>query len=649
LGAGGLPKIDTLVQQIRAAIRPLIQDQCGTMRVLDMDQPIELTGKNGIYTNVNILEKLTRLRSERELLENCDFEVFDRLGLGRSVKCLPGLAAVQQHRRLMVLGKPGAGKTTFLKYLAMQCITGGFAADAVPMFVTLKDFAETPKSPNLVHYLVQKLPNTQSPPYQGGFRGIATVAIVEQLLRAGRLIVLLDGLDEVREEDTKRVIREMREVADRFQQSQFVITCRIAAKEYVFERFTEVEVADFDQDQIATFAANWFRVKKDLPKADSFVERLEQNEPIQELASSPLLLTLLCLVFGEGNDFPSNRADLYEEGVKILLKKWDAKRNIQRDQLYKKLDVQRREDLLSYLALQTFQQKEYFIKQRRLEGYIADFIQNLKDVDPSPDSLRMDSEAVLRSIQAQHGLLVERARGIYSFSHLTFQEYFTAKEIAATNQIDCLVPQITEKRWREVFLLTVGMMRNADELLLAMKKEIDSMIVIDIKLKQYLQWVNEKSLSIQASYKPAAVRAFYFSLTLDRDRDLDRDRALDRALDLDRDPELKRELQQVFDRLPDTSSKNQNNFKKWWQTNGSQWQEDLRQIMIKYRNIGHDWQFTDQQKQLLQQYYDANLLLVECLNSDCYVSRSVREEIEGTILLLIEEIEKRRGKREERN
>jgi predicted NACHT family NTPase len=51
---------------------------------------------------------------------------------------IPGLEAVEKHRRLMVLGKPGAGKTTFLKYLAMQCITGGYAADKVPFFVTLK-------------------------------------------------------------------------------------------------------------------------------------------------------------------------------------------------------------------------------------------------------------------------------------------------------------------------------------------------------------------------------------------------------------------------------------------------------------------------------------------------------------------------------
>jgi len=55
--------------------------------------------------------------------------------------------------------------------------------------------------------------------------------------------------------------------------------------------------------------------------------------------------------------------------------------------------------------------------------------------------------------------------------------------------------------------------------------------------------------------------------------------------------------------------------------------------MIEHRNIGHDWQFSKEQQNLLQQYYSANKLLVDCLNSDCYVSREVRQEIEETLLL----------------
>jgi hypothetical protein len=64
-------------------------------------------------------------------------------------------------------------------------------------------------------------------------------------------------------------------------------------------------------------------------------------------------------------------------------------------------------------------------------------------------------------------------------------------------------------------------------------------------------------------------------------------------------------------------------------------------VIIEHRNIRHDWQFSDAQIKRLQQYYNANELLVDCLNSDCYVSRDVRQEIEETLLLPIAEIEKR--------
>lgn len=153
-------RIDALVQEIRALIKPTIKEKCGTMRVLDMAQPIELTGERGIYTNVNILEKLNRSRRIKisELLQNFNPEDFNRFGLSKvTEKRVPGLEAVQHHSKLMVLGKPGAGKTTFLKYLAMHCIEGDFLTNQVPFFITLKEFAEKPKQPDLLEYMAQQL------------------------------------------------------------------------------------------------------------------------------------------------------------------------------------------------------------------------------------------------------------------------------------------------------------------------------------------------------------------------------------------------------------------------------------------------------------------------------------------------------------
>lgn len=256
--------IDTLVEEIRKQIKPYIKEKCGTMRVLDMPKPIELTGKQGIYTNVNILEAITGRRRLKvaELMQSCEHDNFERLGLsGVKQKRVSGLEVVQRHSKLMVLGKPGAGKTTFLKYLAMQCIEGRFQANRVPLFITLKDFAEAAKKPDIFKFIVQLLSSC------GETHASATV---EKLLKQGKALVLLDGLDEVREEDTKRVLRQIRDFSDLFHTNQFVITCRIAAKEYTYQSFTEVEMADFDEKQIAIFAQNWFQLT-DPVKSQRFI------------------------------------------------------------------------------------------------------------------------------------------------------------------------------------------------------------------------------------------------------------------------------------------------------------------------------------------------------------------------------------------
>ncbi len=357
--------INALVQSCREKVKPSTQQRCGTMRVLDMTQPI---GLNDIYTNVNILEKINRYRrlEIEELLQNFDPESddFDRFGLSEiTQKRIPGLKAVEHHSKLMILGKPGAGKTTFLKYLAIQCINGEFQANRVPLFITLKEFAETRIQFKLQEFIIQDLKKLST-------NFFSEIQIFE-LLNQGKFLILLDGLDEVIKEKNSRVISQIKEFSEQYYNNQFIITCRIAAQEYTFEQFNEVEVADFDAEQISDFVNKWFQAKKDTVKAKHFIEKLRDNSSISELATNPLLLTLLCLVFEERAEFPTNRSELYKEGLDVLLKKWDVKRNIERNQAYRKLSLQRKEDLLSQIAFSTFEKNQYFFKQKEIEEQIA--------------------------------------------------------------------------------------------------------------------------------------------------------------------------------------------------------------------------------------------------------------------------------------
>jgi NACHT domain len=758
--------LNLLVKEVRERIGANIRNSYGSMQVLDMNRSVELTGDHGIYTDVNILEEITGRRrleisdflQNDELLQNLEIEDstenFNRFGLSDIlVPRVPGLEAVQKHRRLIVLGKPGAGKTTFLKYLAIQCIEGEFQEQRVPIFITLKNFAEVERKPSLLDFIVD---------FFSGF-DIESEPICE-LLKQGRFLILLDGLDEVREEDTKRVLRQIDKFADQFflsdefkynqslflrektkkqkdldrwkkisvkykssrnipkrpdlsdypnisrsadqglellsrrypnsnHSNQFVITCRIAAKEYSFAHFTEVEIADFNWTQITKFVRNWFR-SDDVAKSERFIRKIQDNEPVKDLGSSPLLLTLLCLVFGATGDFPANRSELYKEGLDVLLKKWDAKRNIERDQIYKGLSVRRKEDLLSQIALTAFVQKEYFMKQDILEEYVTQFIRNLPDANSSPESLRLDSEAILKSIEAQHGLIIERARGIYSFSHLTFQEYFTAKEIVANSAYDDLTNHVAEKRWREVFLLTAGMMRNAGDFIHLMKQKIDLIVSKDKKIEEFLLWIHEKT-AVYPSSRGAAARVIYFLQSTSSSNFFDFDINLIYALDrytsarvkslsnsclemyecfslfaafgancapempvfikfirlcqiickiLSADCEivfnssLLQGLKDLQKRLPEASHEDFQPLKEWMKSDGGSWIEEARRIVRVYDDIP-SWKFTASQTKLLQQYYDSNKLLVDCMSSDCYTNKEVREAVVNKLFVPSVEIE----------
>ena len=205
---------------------------------------------------MNILEKITGRRrlNMSQLIETFDIESddFDRFGLSKVIgnRCL-GLKVVENNSKLMVLGKPGAGKTTFLKHLAIQCISDNLLTDKVPIFITLKEFAETQEKQSLSEYINNLF--TQ---------GKISIDHIKKLFISGKILWLLDGLDEVREEDIDRVVRQIQDLFNQYANNRYVVTCRIAAREYTFEDFTEVEIADFDNNQIEGFITKWFQVKE---------------------------------------------------------------------------------------------------------------------------------------------------------------------------------------------------------------------------------------------------------------------------------------------------------------------------------------------------------------------------------------------------
>jgi hypothetical protein len=125
-----------------------------------------------------------------------------------------------------------------------------------------------------------------------------------------------------------------------------------------------------------------------------------------------------------------------------------------------------------------------------------------------PDEKSIDGAAVLRSIEVQHGILVERAEGIYSFSHLTLQEYLTAQYIDDHRQIESLVAEhLTDGRWREIFILVAGLMRGGSDELLRRMEAAAQAFIFSSNLKAILCWAHQATADSFGGFKPCAERA----------------------------------------------------------------------------------------------------------------------------------------------
>ena len=425
-----------------------IKDSCGRAFILGVgDKPLE-----NIYTYVTVLEKLTaQQRYGQDVLE----EFFLKRYISDSEnESKSGLDLIQNGQDYFILGKPGAGKTTFLKSIALKAVNGELyeakEEKRLPIFLFLREHADSGKS------LFQSI---EAELQICGFPDVPR--FVESLLDSGRAVLLLDGLDEVKKEDDirKNVIRDIIKLRRKYPQTQVIITCRVADTDYEFQEINHLEIADFNDGQIQVFLKNWFEEDK---FSESCWEQLQKDgsSGLLELARSPLLLTLLALSYEDSGEFPPNRVEIYESAIDALLKKWDAKRTVVRDKLYKDLTPKQKQRMFAHVAYDRFLAKDFIPKQSILSNLLAGYVKQVPNTPEDPDG-----DEILASVAANHGIFVERSQRLWSFAHLTFHEFFTAKHIesnAKHGALEGMFEHIEDTQWREVFLMTASLLDSQD-------------------------------------------------------------------------------------------------------------------------------------------------------------------------------------------
>ena len=372
--------------------------------------------------------------------------------------------AMARHERLAILGGPGTGKTTLLAYLTLTYARGqagerlGLREKHLPIFVPLRQLKQLLEGDDggttLPAYLTERYARLGMRPREGFF---------ERALRDGRCLVLLDGLDEVADEAERRRMSEWVDCrVALYPQNRYVVTSRPPGYDSapLKNGFTVLRIRDFSAQEIRQFATNWCLAvelsvqgednptarRRAQEAAQDLVAAIEANADIRKLAVNPLLLSIIALVHRYRAKLPKRRVDLYAECVDVLLGHWDAAKG-----LVGRLSPGQKRAVLQPLALGMHREDRRDISRRELEARIGELLLAV-------GGQASDAPGFLDEVRERSGLLVEVGLDTYAFSHLTFQEYLCAREIADNEWARMLLlERAGDEWWQEVMLLYAGM------------------------------------------------------------------------------------------------------------------------------------------------------------------------------------------------
>lgn len=397
------------------------------------------------------------------------------------------LGCINPGQRTVVLGDPGSGKSTLLRFFALvgknsalQDRCKAKRDDRLPILVTLRKYADELKSNfnlPIVDFIVQTLKADFSNPN-------ITIDFLTFYLESGQAILLFDGVDELPDTRFKLTIRDrIQALTASYPGNAIVVTSRIVGYEQEARfggecPFEHCQVAPLRGPEIAQFALEWHKARIEDPREqDRMLKDLmsvlddAENHAISELACNPLLLTIIVLVHRIDAVLPDQRVLLYQKCVETLLITWHTWKY--RASLPKRPDREDRRNLRRMEAIAEWMHNQAGGEGREqravvsFQNIVAMLGSHIRDIEQWPlEKGDPEDEAAefLSFVRQKAGLLVEAGADLYSFVHLTFQEYLAARHIITCSESrggDTFVwaklkDRVNVPRWSEVTRLLVA-------------------------------------------------------------------------------------------------------------------------------------------------------------------------------------------------
>jgi len=335
----------------------------------------------------------------------------------------------EETAHLIILGQPGAGKTTALRHLCQEMLTDSEACplQEFPLLIRFRDLNQMRgKEEDFSDLLVQRIqsildislefPATPSPDASTLDQKILRERAVVSMLEMLRPVLLLDGLDEIPHK-LKRdgIIAGVRQLALQLEKARIILTARTGEFSYHVEKMTAYEIAPLSETQIEQFALGWLGADD----AGTFLDQVRKS-PFADTTIKPLTLAHLCAIFERVRRIPEKPKSVYRKFVSLLLEDWDQQRSVERVSAYSDFEVDRKAEFLADMAHE-------LTKSNRVSTFSrSDLLDTFLRIYANYGLPKSDAQAVVNELETHTGLIVQSGSDYFEFSHKSLQEYLTA-------------------------------------------------------------------------------------------------------------------------------------------------------------------------------------------------------------------------------